>query len=298
MADRRMFSKTIIDSDDFLNMPLSTQCLYFHLAMRADDEGFLNNPKKIQRMIGATEDDFRVLFSRQYVIPFESGIVVIRHWKIHNYIRGDRLKNTIFQEEADRLAIDKSGAYVLAETTEPAIADSSQPPADTLTVKCQSSDSQATVKCPSSGGIGKVRLGKIRLGEDRIKADWRANLEHLSDLFDLSNEVKAAFVKYLTYLEESGSRRKITALSAESILQKLETLADTDADAVAIFDQSIRNGWKDLYVLKKPEEKPKKSAVRSFGDYEQRKTNYSEIEKMMYAADDKGEGFDEERSVF
>ena len=146
MADRRMFSKTIVDSDDFLNMPLSTQCLYFHLAMRADDEGFLNNPKKIQRMIGATEDDFRVLFSRQYVIPFESGIVVIRHWKIHNYIRGDRLKNTIFQEEADRLAVDKNGAYVLAEAPEPAIADNLQPQANTMTVKCQSSVSQVTVK--------------------------------------------------------------------------------------------------------------------------------------------------------
>ena len=287
MADRRMFSKTIIDSDDFLNMPLSTQCLYFHLAMRADDEGFLNNPKKIQRMIGATEDDFRVLFSKQYVIPFESGIVVIRHWKIHNYIRGDRLKNTIFQAEADQLAIDKSGAYVLAETSEPAIADSPQPQVDALTVKCQSSDSQVTVKRPSSGGIGKVRLGKIRLGEDRTKADWRANLEHLSDLFDLSDEVKAAFVKYLTYLEQSGSRRKITALSAESILQKLETLSDTDADAVAIFEQSIRNGWKDLYVLKKPEEKPKKTAVGSFGNYDQRNFDYRDAEKKLRGYDKK-----------
>ena len=87
MAERRMFSKTIIDSDAFLDMPLSTQSLYFHLSMRADDDGFINNPKKIQRMIGCADDDLKLLIAKNFIIPFESGIVVIKHWKIHNYIR-------------------------------------------------------------------------------------------------------------------------------------------------------------------------------------------------------------------
>ena len=99
MAERRMFAKTIIDSDAFLDMPLSTQALYFHLSMRADDDGFINNPKKIQRMIGACDDDLKVLIVKRFIIPFESGIVVIKHWKIHNYIRNDRYKETVYQEE-------------------------------------------------------------------------------------------------------------------------------------------------------------------------------------------------------
>ena len=113
MADRRMFAKTIIDSDAFLDMPLSSQALYFHLSMRADDEGFINNPKKIQRMIGASEDDLKVLIAKSFIIPFESGIVVIKHWKIHNYIRCDRLKNTVYEEEKSLLEVKDNGAYTL-----------------------------------------------------------------------------------------------------------------------------------------------------------------------------------------
>ena len=113
MAERRMFAKQLIDSDLFLDMPLSTQALYFHLSMRADDDGFINNPKKIQRMIGSTDDDMKVLISKKFIIPFDSGIVVIKHWKIHNYIRKDRYKPTVYEEEKKLLTLKKSGAYSL-----------------------------------------------------------------------------------------------------------------------------------------------------------------------------------------
>ena len=113
MAERRMFAKTIIDSDPFLDMPLSTQALYFHLSMRADDDGFINNAKKIQRMIGASDDDLRMLAAKKFIIPFETGIVVIKHWKIHNYIRGDRKKDTVYPEEMALLVEKENGAYSL-----------------------------------------------------------------------------------------------------------------------------------------------------------------------------------------
>jgi hypothetical protein len=113
MAERRMFAKTIIDSDAFIDMPLSTQALYFHLSMRADDDGFINNPRKIQRMIGASDDDLKVLVTKRFIIPFESGIVVIKHWKIHNYIRGDRKKDTVYPEEMSQLTEKENGAYSL-----------------------------------------------------------------------------------------------------------------------------------------------------------------------------------------
>lgn len=111
MADRRMFSKTIIDSDVFLDMPLSTQALYFHLSMRADDEGFVNNPKKIQRMIGASDDDLKILITKRYILTFESGIIVIKHWKIHNYIQTDRFKPTTYIEEKATLTLDEKKSY-------------------------------------------------------------------------------------------------------------------------------------------------------------------------------------------
>lgn len=111
MAERRMFAKTIIDSDAFLDMPLSTQALYFHLAMRADDEGFVNNPKKIQRMIGASDDDCKILASKRFILTFQSGIIVIKHWKIHNYIQSDRFKETVYLEEKTMLALDDNKAY-------------------------------------------------------------------------------------------------------------------------------------------------------------------------------------------
>ena len=111
MAERRMFAKTIIDSDAFLDMPLSSQALYFHLSMRADDDGFINNPKKIQRMVGASDDDLKLLVAKRFIIPFESGIVVIKHWKIHNYIQKDRYKPTIYQEEKQLLAEKENKAY-------------------------------------------------------------------------------------------------------------------------------------------------------------------------------------------
>ena len=112
MAERRMFAKTIIDSDAFLDMPLTTQALYFHLSMRADDDGFINNPKKLQRMIGASDDDLKLLAAKDFIIPFDTGIVVIKHWKIHNYIRNDRYKPTVYQREKESLSIRENGAYI------------------------------------------------------------------------------------------------------------------------------------------------------------------------------------------
>ena len=113
MAERRMFAKTIIDSDAFLDMPLSSQALYFHLSMRADDDGFNNNPKKVQRMIGASDDDLKLLVIKKFIIPFDNGIIVIKHWKIHNYIQKDRYKETLYTKQKQQLIQEKNGVYEL-----------------------------------------------------------------------------------------------------------------------------------------------------------------------------------------
>ncbi|MCM6867223.1 replisome organizer [Enterococcus faecium] len=150
MAERRMFAKTIIDSDAFLDMPLSTQALYFHLSMRADDDGFINNPKKIQRMVGCGDDDLKLLMAKRFILVFESGVIVIKHWKIHNYIRNDRYKPTLYQDEKALLADKDNKAYTFAEEL-PKHDEKLGIPDDNQTV--HQMDTQ-------------VRLGKVRLGKD------------------------------------------------------------------------------------------------------------------------------------
>lgn len=116
MAEKRMFTMQIVDSDAFLDMPLSTQALYFHLNMRADDDGFVNNPKKILRMIGASDDDLRILLLKRFVIGFEEkGVIVIKHWRMNNYLRKDRYHPTQYQDELHTLGIKDNGSYTEQE---------------------------------------------------------------------------------------------------------------------------------------------------------------------------------------
>lgn len=146
MAERRMFAKKITESDAFLDMPSSTQMLYFHLSMNADDDGFVNNPKKIQRMCGASDDDFKLLIAKSFVILFESGIIVIKHWKMHNYIQSDRYRPTDYVDEKSMLGVKKNKAYTLDE-------------------------SKMYTKCIQDVSVGKNSIGKVRLGEDSIVKD-------------------------------------------------------------------------------------------------------------------------------
>lgn len=146
MAKRRMFSLDIIDTDLFMEMPQTSRLLYYELCMRADDDGFVSSPKKIMKMVGCNEDDFKVLTAKQFIIPFDTGIVVIKHWKIHNYIQKDRYKETIYLDEKDELYQEKNGMYT---------------------------------KCIQDGYTGKDRL---ELGKDSLGQDSQD--DHVDDLYD------------------------------------------------------------------------------------------------------------------
>ena len=141
MAERRMFAKSVIDSDEFLELPARCQLLYFHLGMRADDDGFVNKARAILRLTGCTEADMKTLIAAQYLISFPSGVVVIRHWKINNYLRNDRYRPTVYTEEKAALSETEYGAYVLGI-----------PPV-------HQRDTQDR--------IGKDRLDKVSSGKDR-----------------------------------------------------------------------------------------------------------------------------------
>jgi len=134
-----MFAKTIIDSDAFLDMPSSARLLYYDLGMRADDDGFCNSPKKIMRISGASEDDIKLLIAKKFIIPFESGIIVIKHWRINNFIAKDRYTETKYKEEKATLSLDENKAYT-------------------------------STKCIHSvnGMDTQVRLGKVSIGNKRL----------------------------------------------------------------------------------------------------------------------------------
>lgn len=180
MAQRRMFSLKITDSDMFTEMPLSAQCLYFHLAMHADDEGFVDGVKRIRRMIGASEDDLKILLLKKYVIPFQSGVCVIRHWRIHNYIQKDRFTPSVYQHEKAQLGTDKTGMYIEGAQQLPGDAPNNCPRDEHSAATPQNADAPAVnnavhemdTECihDVSKTDTQVRLGKDRLelGEDRL----------------------------------------------------------------------------------------------------------------------------------
>ena len=207
-----MFAKTIIDSDAFLDMPLSTQALYFHLSMRADDDGFINNPKKIQRMIGCAEDDLKVLITKRFILPFDSGVVVIKHWKIHNYIRGDRKKDTMYPEEMALLVEKENGAYSLVS--------------DGMSGICQSSDSQVTVKCPH-------RVGKVSLSQDSIEvvegsgmADSDSGTDNVENSAEQIKAVGGNLGKGVVFLTQEQFDDLLDKLGLDAFNRYMERLAD------------------------------------------------------------------------
>ncbi len=189
MADKRMISKTIVDSDAFLDMPLSSQALYFHLNIRADDEGFVNNPKKIMRLIKSADDDMKILLTKRYLLTFESGVMVIKHWLIHNNLRKDRIKPTLYKEERSLLGIKENKAYT-----------------DDV--------NQMSTKCQPNVGIGEIRLGEIReeecsTGEGRSETLTMTD-DELNKLFkDFGSEVVMEYIdKIKLHIESSGKEYK------------------------------------------------------------------------------------------
>ena len=213
MAERRMFAKTIIDSDAFIDMPVTARLLYYDLAMRADDDGFVNSPKKIMRMIGASQDDLGILILRKFIIPFENGVVVIKHWRIHNYIRKDMYHETKYKEEKALLTTDENNAYTLSVTNPLQVCDE-------------------TVTNPSTQDrLGKDRLGKDRLDNNAAKPQKHKHGEYqhvlLTDdeykklISDYGEKVTAEYIKKVDeYCEQSGKRYKNYNLAIRNTFMK------------------------------------------------------------------------------
>ena len=232
MAERRMFAKSIIDSDLFLDMPQSTQNLYFHLSLRADDDGFVGNPKKIMRMINCSQDDIKILISKQFLIPFESGVVVIKHWKIHNYIRNDRYKPTIYTEEKKKLIEQENKEYIVG------IPNGNQ--------------------METQYSIGEDSLDKNSIDKD--KKDEKEKEETFKSILDEYTKNKELLESLNGFVEMRKKIKGFTIRALKLSLNKLDSLSNNDQEKIKIVDKSVMNGWKTFYELK-DEEKPKESKL-------------------------------------
>lgn len=207
MANRRMFSLKVCDTDAFLEMPPSSQLLYFHLALRADDDGFIANPKRIMRMVGSTDDDLRILLMKRFILTFESGVCVVKHWLIHNNVRKDRYTPTQYVKEMQMLVIDdETKKYSLnsgfIEDKKNVIPDGNQMEP-------------------------QVRLGKVRLGKDnKTSLSFLKNVpddvaKELSEKYKISQVgIKKKAYDLFLYCESKGRKYKNYKATLENAIRK------------------------------------------------------------------------------
>ena len=229
MADKRMFSKSIIDSDAFLEMPQSSQNLYFHLSMRADDDGFINNPKSIMRIVGCKDDDVNILLAKKFLIIFESGVVVIKHWKIHNYIAKDRYAETNYKEEKSRLMLDENKAYTLSENIP--YTDCIQV-VDTLSTQVR---------------LDKIRLDKIREEESSTEGKPPTPYSEIQNLFN-SICISYPKLKTLSDTRKKAIKARLNTYSLDDFKNLFEKAEQSDflkgkndRNWIAVFDWLIKD---------------------------------------------------------
>lgn len=230
-----MFSRKITETDHFLEMPLSSQALYFHLNMGADDEGFIDKAKTIQRTIGASDDDMKLLIAKGFLIPFESGVVVIRHWRIHNYIQADRFQATIYQDEKEQLDFDKSKIASIK-------------PLDQCIQNVSKMDTQ-------------VRLGEDSLDKDRL--DKVNNLYSGEDeKKSLSQIIKSSSVKINDrQIQQIQEYIGLDNMAVDMIDYAIQLTEDAGAESFNYLNKILKS-WKDKGLTSLDEAKAETSGFR------------------------------------
>lgn len=225
MAEKRMFSNKVIGSDAFLEMPDSSQNLYFHLSMYADDDGFVDKPKSIMRMTGKKEDDMKILIAKSFIIPFESGVIVIKHWRVNNYLRNDRYKETQYLQEKQQLAINKNGEYEFG--------------------------SQLVYQVETQN-----RIEKNSKEENRIEKNSKDSLNEILQTIEYE-PLKTTLQEFIKM--RRTIKKPLTPYGLELLLKNLNKLTVDVDEQVKILEQSISNCWQGVFALK-DEKKEKKSS--------------------------------------
>ncbi|MEW9939920.1 phage replication initiation protein [Clostridium butyricum] len=223
MAKRRMFSLDVVDTDKFLELPVSSQNLYFHLGMRADDDGFISSPKKIASMVNCSADDLKLLIAKNYLIPFESGVVVVTDWKVNNWVRPDRKQETRFRDESSMLKV-KNDVYQLVLECQPKVIPNDNP----VTTKSHT---------------------EVRLGKDSIdKKEKYTGLDNIINSYSDDTELICTIRDFLKM--RKTIKKPMTDRALKIMLNKLDKYADTPQKKIKILENSIENSWQGVFPLK------------------------------------------------
>ena len=228
MAEKRMFTKKITQSDEFLSMPHSSQNLYWHLNTEADDEGFVNSPKRVLRMIGANEDDMKILLAKRFLIGFESGVIVIKHWKMHNVIRTERLKPTSYVSEKQRLSVKEDGSYTLNKGNGVQLSDKCQPNVRIEEIRLEENrlEEISIEKHPTLGEFNNVKLS-----EDEYKKITELGLldyiERLSAyIAQTGKRYKSHYATILNWSRKDSTPKKSGRVELQTEYKTVETSLD------------------------------------------------------------------------
>lgn len=234
MANRRMFSKKITDTDKFLDMPASAQNLYFHLNMHADDDGFLGNAKTVKRMVGASDDDLKLLVTKQFLIPFDDGVVVIKDWRIHNYIRSDRYRSTIYTDHKNSLQINENQQYELV----------AEQPKEVGMTDGIPSGNQDGYQMDTQDRLGKDRLGKVRLGKGRLDSTRQDKTQESQPEADpISIEVVKEVIGYLN--QKAGTKYRSTTAATKRLVGARLKEGFTVDDCKKVIDNKVADWLND-----------------------------------------------------
>ena len=229
MANRRMFSRDVVMTDDFLDLPPTTKALYFFLNLEADDDGFVGNPKTIMRLVGTTKEDMKLLIEGNYVLLFNSGVVVITDWTEHNSIRKDRKKPTRFTEEMQQIALVEGNKYQWLSDVQP-------------------TDNQLTTKCQTNGCIGEDRGGEDRKGKDRgveVREEKQPTptTPFNQDFANLYKSFEQETGKALSPLQMEDLQYMLDEFNADLIYEALKE-AVSQGKANFAYIKAILNRWK------------------------------------------------------
>ena len=267
-----MMSKSIIETDKFMDMPMSAQCLYFHLLLRADDDGFIVSPKRTMRSIGCTDDDMKILIAKSYVLAFESGVIVVKHWRIHNYVKRDRYKQSSIPE-SKLIMLDENREYQYLEPKRNQSGTSLEPKRSKEEHEGYSEDHEEYDKINTSNGaepnwnqngtkmepkwfhrLDKIRLDKIRGEEIRKDKKEKQSVSLKTIIEEFAGKNSMLFEAVKDWIEMRKTiKAPLTARAASMSFKRLCELSHgNESMMIEILNQSTLNCWKGLFPLKNP----------------------------------------------
>lgn len=299
MANKRMLNIQVIDSDNFMDMSATAQLLYFQLVLRADDDGFVGNPKMIMRMIGGNISDMQQLAQRKYIISFPSGVIVIRHWRLHNTIRKDTYHETIYAEEKSQLSVDENEIYVLnnqnfTDSSKEYLetSDNEQHP-DTVTGTNQARCKSVTSPCQTRNETEtQIRLDKTRLDKSKKEKAQQAAptprttmqfFEALKGNYDFSERMQQELGTWFKYKTER--REPYKEIGMKKFLTQIfhEIEKNGEDKVIDAFEWSMSNGWKGFYYRKEDKTQPRAKPIQ-YNNFQQRNytsDDYTDLERKL-----------------